>query len=384
MKTLQNFILGLATWLILLYLGNYLINQYQSSRVEKVDSTETFIATIYSAASGECEKDYAYYDALPECYIIEIKDPKTEDLIKVEVLKTAISSQSGKNFKPGREVQVSKFPDEAGNPAYLFNGFDRINSYFTLIMIFVGVVVLVTGKTGLRSVVSLFVSVAIIGYVIIPLILRGYNPILVATSVGFVMLALLILISHGANRISYLSIAGSGCGILVSIIFAYLFSVMASISGLGDENTSFLILNSGAKINAYNLVVASFIMGCLGVIDDATVSQVHIVEELLRNKPSIKLQELYHSAMRVGVSHVGSLTNTLFLAYVASTLPLITLLFVYHSDVYQVLNLDVFAEEIVRTAVGSIGLITAIPATTLIAAKYLTTHRREKKVNHET
>ena len=128
-------------------------------------------------------------------------------------------------------------------------------------------------------------------------------------------------------------------------------------------------------INLQGLLLAGFIIGSLGVLDDLTISQVSTVQELYRLSPELTMREAYTRAMRVGVDHISSMVNTLFLAYAGVSLPLL-LLFTFKQPPFltlgQVLNHEVIATEIVRTLVGSIGLAVAVPITTLLAAYFYT------------
>ncbi len=185
------------------------------------------------------------------------------------------------------------------------------------------------------------------------------------------MFMTLIFVTNGINKISLSAIGGAGIALIFTIIFTYWFSEIAYLTGFGDEETGVLSSILGLDLDIRGIIMASFILGVLGVVDDATVSQSYTVAELIHNNPKRPKKDIFLSAMRVGSSHIGSLINTLLLAYVATAFALIILLSLREQNFIDMISSDFAAEEIIRTVVGSIGLVLSIPAATIIATLWL-------------
>lgn len=373
-------VITLGILAILTIAGYSYVRSHVLSRVIEKDGYISFTALVDYTKEITCEEDLLQMTDKPICTQVDFIDPTTKRTSSLSVSTNNYQVRDGVAIENGDLIRINKV--EGDDTVYVFLGFDRTITYFWILTIFLITAIVIAGQRGVRSIFSLALSVLIIGKVIIPLIIDGKDPILVASIAGFVMLAIQLYVTNGINRPTTLSILGAAFGVLCSVIFAKVFSDMGKISGFGDENSGFLSLNAPNAISIKNLVVASFILGVLGVVDDATVSQVAVVSELKKNNKGLKRTELFRSAMEVGSSHIGSLMNTLFLAYVASALPLIILMFMHTPDLYEVVNIDLFAEEIIRTAVGSLGLILSIPAATYFAVSFLRKHDLSEEHTH--
>jgi uncharacterized membrane protein len=176
-------------------------------------------------------------------------------------------------------------------------------------------------------------------------------------------------LTHGVSSKTTIAILGTLGALAVTGILASVFAGASSLTGLGSEETAFL-LDRFPVASFFNLLLAGIIIGSLGVLDDITISQASIVSELSQANSKWRRWELYKRAMRVGRDHISSLVNTLVLVYAGSALPLLLLFVTSEASVMQLLNYEAVAEEIVRTLVGSIGLITAVPLTTMLASIY--------------
>lgn len=347
----------------------------------KNDQYISFTAIVEDIEQTSCNIDLGEVTSKTECIKAEFTEPETGKKEIVEIVEQSNQLRGDNSVKEGDYIRINKVLLAEGLQ-FVFNGFDRSLTYFWMIVVFILTVILIGGKRGFRSIFSLIISVILIVKVIIPLIISGQDPIYVVLIIGFLMFSAQIYLTNGFNKQSHSSILGALVGIGASAILAGLFSNASHITGFGDENSGFLAINAPNNISVRDIVVASFILGVLGVIDDATVSQVSVVSELLTNNPKIDKLQLFRSAMKVGASHIGSLMNTLFIAYVASALPLMTLLSIYNPNIIEIINLDLFAEEIVRTLVGSLGLVISIPAATYFATSLLTSKDVKKSLHN--
>jgi len=250
----------------------------------------------------------------------------------------------------------------------------RLPSLISLGLLFVIVVLLVSGIHGLRSLIGLFFSFVVIFRFVLPQIVAGSNPLLIALLASLVILMVSYFLSHGINTKSVIAIMGTFGALVVTGGLAYVYGSLTGLTGFGSEEAGFL-LDTLPRESFYKLLLAGMIIGSLGVLDDITISQASIVEELKRANHRLGFTQLFASAMRIGHDHIASLVNTLVLVYAGSALPLLLLFVVSDLGYIDLLNYEALAEEIVRTLVSSIGLIAAVPLTTLIASYWYSNNR---------
>lgn len=301
--------------------------------------------------------------------IIQISDPiavplpHREAIIRLEIGETkALTYESAISYKIGDLV---RFHDDNG--VTVVTEKYRLPSLVSLFALFVLVVVLVSGWHGLRSLLGLAFSFVIIFQFVLPQIVVGSNPIVVALLASIVILSVSYSLSHGINTKSVVAIIGTLISLIITGILASLYGSLAGLTGLGSEEAGFL-LDTLPKESFYKLLLAGVIVGSLGVLDDVTISQASIVEELRLANRKLGFADLYHRAMNIGHDHIASVVNTMVLVYAGSSLPLLLLFLASELGYIDLLNYEALAEEIVRTLVASIGLVSAVPVTTILAA----------------
>ncbi len=272
-------------------------------------------------------------------------------------------------YAVGERILLQQDTDES---VYSVTGKERTGALFRLFVLFVGVIVIVSGISGVRSLVGLAFSFLVIFKYVLPQIVAGGNPLSIALSASLIILSVSYYLTHGVNHKSTIAIIGTLGALTVTGVLAMVFSSLTTLTGFGTEEAGFLIdrLTLG---NFYNLLLAGIILGSLGVLDDITISQTSIVAELSQANKKLGARELYTRAMRIGHDHISSLVNTLVLVYTGSALPLLLLFVTSDASVYELLNYEAVAEEVVRTLVGSIGLVSAVPLTTIIASYWYST-----------
>jgi uncharacterized membrane protein len=262
-----------------------------------------------------------------------------------------------------------------GSDYYTVNDPYRLPSLFLLVAIFVGVVFVFGGRQGIRGLVSLVGSFLIIFYVLLPAILHGYSPLLVTVGVASVIIVLGSYVTHGFTRSTTAAVIGMILTVCVTGAIAYWSVGLTRLSGFGSEEAVYLNLNAQGSIDILGLLLGGIIIGLLGVLYDAAIGQAVSVEELMRVAPHVSKKIIYERAVRIGREHIGALVNTLAIAYVGASLPLLLLFYqTTNAGVLPTMNTEIFATEIVRIMVGSIGLVLAIPITTLVAVWFLGRH----------
>jgi len=257
------------------------------------------------------------------------------------------------------------------NPEFLVYDKYRLPSLLLLFFLFLACVIGFTGKKGIRATLSLIGSLLIIIFFVVPQIARGANPLFISIISALFLLLLSIYVGHGINKRTSIALVGSLGVIGLSIILGEIFIRAAKLFGLGSDEAFFLQFGNLAEVNLQGLLLAGIIIGTIGILDDVTVVQAATVEEIHRTDTTIPKKELYKKGMSVGKEHILSMVNTLIIAYTGAALPLL-LFFSFQQNIpiplWVKVNGEQLSEEIIRSLIGSIVLIFAVPLTTWIAA----------------
>lgn len=261
-----------------------------------------------------------------------------------------------------------------GTEYFLFKDFKRQTQLYVLGLLFAILLIIFAGRQGVLALLSLALSIAAILFLLVPALLNGYDPALSSLGIAAVVLALVLFITHGINPRSITAFLGTMSAVLVTCLTAWFWVGSLRLTGFGHDTAVYLNFSTNGTLDFPGLLLGSIIIGILGVLDDVSITQASVVQELRRANESLGLWELYQRAIRVGRDHVGSLVNTLALAYVGVSLPLVLLFANADAEWYFTINQEIVAAELVRIIIGSIGLILAVPFTTLIAAWYFSSH----------
>jgi uncharacterized membrane protein len=302
--------------------------------------------------------------------VLIVKGSLVDKEVIVEVGDIPIVGQP--KYKAGDEVLISYSLDFEGNEVFYITDFIRRKPLFLLFFLFVILAVLVGRWRGLTSLLGLGISFLVIFVFILPQICAGRDPVLIAIVGSLFIIPFTFYLSHGLNKKTTVAIIGTLIALIITGLLSKFFVEAARLTGYASEEAGFLHLAKGGMVNIRGLVLAGIIIGTLGVLDDITVSQAAIVQQLKATNPKISYKEQFWRAMDVGRDHIASMVNTLVLVYTGAALPLL-LLFISNSHPFtEVINYEIIAEEIIRTLVGSIGLIAAVPITTFLAVNFIT------------
>lgn len=269
-----------------------------------------------------------------------------------------------------------------GREMYSVRDVDRMPVIIFFTILFVGTVLLFSGKQGVRSLVGLAGSFFVILYVLIPSLISGYPPVITSTVVASIILFCAIYFTHGFNRVSTVAFSGTVLAVILTGILAYMGVALARLTGFSSEEAFYLNLNTKGALDFTGLLLGGIMIGVLGVLDDIAITQAAVVRELYNSAAHLTPKEVYKKALGVGREHVGALVNTLALAYTGASLPLLLFFSTADSSVSNIINQEVFAAEIIRTIVGSIGLILTVPITTLLSVYFLKDYRGEGAIPH--
>jgi uncharacterized membrane protein len=261
-----------------------------------------------------------------------------------------------------------------GDEYFIFKDFKRQFHLIALTLVFAGLLIFFARMQGVRALLSLGLSIAAILFVLVPALLSGYNAALVSTAIAGVILALVLFLTHGINPRSVIAFLGTFSAVLVTCLIAWFWVDAMKLTGFGSDASVYLNFSTNGRLDFAGLLLGSIIIGILGVLDDVSITQASVVQELKHASATLNSRELYMRAIKVGKDHIGSLVNTLALAYIGVSLPLVLLFATADASLALTLNQEVVAAELVRIIVGSIGLVLAIPMTTLVAAWWYGRH----------
>lgn len=261
--------------------------------------------------------------------------------------------------------------DVDGTERYTVVNRDRRGALVWLFILFVAVIIFFARWQGVRSLIALGLSFLAIIYVLIPGILNGWNPLFASFLVAAGILFAAIYFTHGFNRESTVAYTGTMLAVVITGVIAIISVNITDLSGFTGDETTYLNFNTQGLINFQSLLLGAIIIGILGVLDDIAVTQAAVVTELYNSNNSITPKEVYARAMRVGREHVGALVNTLVLAYTGVSLPLVLYFSMSPAGFGSIVNLEIFATEIVRMIISSIGLVLTVPIVTGLAVIYL-------------
>ncbi|HSR31970.1 MAG TPA: YibE/F family protein [Anaerolineae bacterium] len=270
-------------------------------------------------------------------------------------------------FQEGDRVLVEHSRTLDGEDVFYLTDYVRTRPLLWLTLLFAAATLLLSGWQGVRSLIGMGVSLAVIISFIVPQILDGRNPLFIAILGSVVMMGISLYLVYGWKAKTHVAVFGLFASLIVTGLLAVWFVNWTRLSGFGAEEASFLQV-AGVRLDTQGLLLAGIIVGTLGALDDIAIGQSSAIFELSKANPSLDWRALFKHGMTIGRDHIAAMVNTLLLAYVGAALPLVLLFSVFTESLGITINRAIIAEEIVRTLVGSLGLLAGVPLTSLFAA----------------
>jgi uncharacterized membrane protein len=274
---------------------------------------------------------------------------------------------TGGTFRAGQRVRLAVAEQPGQPPYYNIQDLERGRPLLALAALFVLAVVAFGRWQGVRSLLGLGLSFVVIVAFVVPAILRGHSPVLVAVTGAMAIMMVSLYLSHGTGPKTTAAVVGTALALGLTTALAIAFVAATSLTGLASEEALSANFAVGG-LSLRGLLLAGIIIGGLGVLDDVTMSQASLVTELHQANPAAGFATLVGSALRVGRDHIAATVNTLFLAYAGAALPLLILFVTGQDSLGTVATTELVAVEVVRALCGSVGLIAAVPLTTMLAA----------------
>ncbi len=334
--------------------------------VEEPTSIETMYARVVRVLSDETFEE-AGGRRIEQRVHVEITDGERKGQV-VEVHHGEVYlAMEQLRVSEGDRVLLERTDGPAGE-RYLIADFVRLPSLRVLGAVFAVCIVAVGGWVGVRSLISMGFSVLVLSDFVLLGIVAGYNPLWVCIAGTTLLLVTSYYLVYGWNWKTHSAFFAFTICLVLTGFIATLFANWTRLTGMGAEEAATLTLFSSIRIDMRGLLLGGILIGASGVLDDITIGQASATFELKRANPALGWRELFQHGMVIGRDHVASMVNTLLLAYAGASLPLLVVMTMYAAPLGRTLNRDFIAEEIVRTLVGSLCLLLAVPITCLIAS----------------
>ena len=287
------------------------------------------------------------------------------------------SLEQDKLFTEGDKAQVVISNDREKIIRVTMTDHYRIPGELLLAVIFVIFLVLFAGKTGIRAILSFALTVLAIWKLLVPLYLKGYNPIWVGLTINLLLTTLIIALVYGFDRRCLSAVGGSFLGILVTCVLGIVFTDMFQIHGAVMAYSESLLYAGYQHLNLTQIFMASIFLGSSGAVMDLSVDITSAVHEVVEKKPDIHRWEAAKSGMNVGRAAMGTMTTTLLLAYSGGYIALLMVFMAQGTPVAHIFNYKYVAAEIIHTVIGSFGLVSVAPFTALCAGLLLTKKKQK-------
>lgn len=297
---------------------------------------------------------------------VEILDGKFEGSITTGINMLSGKLEMDKRFSPGDKalVLINAQEGDTLSKVTLIDHY-RLNLELILVVGFAVLLIALAGWLGVRAIISFFFTVLAVWKILIPLILLGYEPILVGMGVVMIVTTVIVILVFGMDRRFLSAVSGSLLGTLITALIAFYFVREFQIHGAVMNFSESLLYSGYSTINLTHIFIASIFIASSGAVMDVAVDITAAVSEVVSKKPDISKLEAIKSGMTVGRAVIGTMTTTLLLAYSGSYIALLMVFVAQGTPIVNILNLNYVSAEILHTMVGSFGLVTVVPFTAL-------------------
>jgi uncharacterized membrane protein len=327
---------------------------------------KVYEAKVLETRVGPCAGTTSADDV--ECELIEVSLTQGPDEGETKTLSFSTDTATTPDLGRGDRIVLSYQPDAAEGFEYQYADRQRRPVLLACVLVFAIAVVLLGRLRGLAALGGIVISLVVILQFVLPGILEGHSPVLVAVLGSAAIAYVALYLAHGVNALTTVALLGTLAALALTVLLSAIFTALADFTGFASEEAVTLgVLAENVDITG--LILAGIVIGALGALDDVTVTQASAVAELRRVDPRMPPKDLYRSGIRIGRDHIASTVNTLVLAYAGAALPLLLLFVLSQQSLGAVANSEVVATEIVRSLVGSIGLVAAVPITTWLASR---------------
>lgn len=298
--------------------------------------------------------------------LVEIKDGPLEG--KEFEVGNPISRLYNVKVDLGSKIIVGCYQRNDENVVTVFS-YDRSNMIYILIALFAIVVIGIGGVRGIKSLIALVFTLVCCVYLMLPLMLRGTSPILASILMAILSITVTLLLVSGLNKKTLTAILGTVSGVIIAGIVAYIFGNLSNLSGITMENSeSLMYISEDTGLKIKGLMFTGILVASLGAVMDVAMSISSSIFEINTINNKVSFIELFKSAMNIGKDIIGTMTNTLILAFVGGSLSVLILIYSADMPYNKLINLDILGIEVIQGLAGSIGIVLAVPITALIGS----------------
>jgi len=380
-----NILLWIFIFFIVSSLFYYFIIYNRNSSVENKDITYVRAKVLEVISSDLTEEGYipGVYAGTQELKI-EILSGKFKGQ-KVNLTNSRLHGDLVYDVvaEEGMEIVLAVKEREGKSPSIGVDTYARDKVLYILIFLFIFVLILVGRIKGLMALISLIITGLLIAFFMLPLMFKGYSPILLAIITATIVIFLSLMLIGGFNKKSLAAIIGTSAGVVIAGIISLVSGKFAHLTGITGEASEQLIYIVGSfPINIKGIMFAGIIISSLGAVMDVGMSIASVIFEIHNKAPELNKAELFKSGMNVGKDIMGTMANTLILAFAGCSLSIMVLLMAYDMPYFRAINLNTVSTEIIQGLSGSIGLILTVPITSIISALFIENKRKKYRINN--
>jgi len=272
----------------------------------------------------------------------------------------------------GIDIVLAVKEREGQSPSIGVDTYARDKVLYILIFLFIFVLIVVGRVKGLMALISLIITGLLIAFFMLPLMFKGYSPIVLAIITAIIVIFLSLMLIGGFNKKSLAAIIGTSAGVVIAGIISLISGKLAHLTGItGEASEQLIYIVSSFPINIKGIMFAGIIISSLGAVMDVGMSIASVVFEIHNKAPELNKAELFKSGMNVGKDIMGTMANTLILAFAGCSLSIMILLMAYNMPYFRAINLNTVSTEIIQGLSGSIGLILTVPITSMVSALFI-------------
>lgn len=357
---------------VLFITTGYRMNKLDLFQHQDVKTYKAEVLAINEITEEEIDYGYELMTSRTVRFTARLND-KSSDNSNVEAFQYIDESIeiNPKEIEIGDEILIAELSSRTNieETEWTFIEYQRINSIIKLTIIFFAMLILICRKKGINTIISLTITFLSIFMVFIPSILNGRNIYISSIVICVFIILSSLLIIHGVHKKTLCAIIGNLGGLATAGILSYVISNMLNLTGMIDQDSMFLLMiNPENPLNLKAILWSGIVIGSLGAVMDISMSISSAVNELAENIENKKFNIFLKSGINIGQDSIGTMTNTLVLAYIGSSLSVVLLMVVYNNDLLHLLNLEMIIYELLQAIIGSMGLLFAIPITSLFSA----------------
>jgi len=381
--------INIFLWIFIFFIASLLFYYFFIyNRVSSVDNKD--IIYVRAKVLEVISSDLTEEGNIPGVYIgtQELKVEILSGEFKEQILTLTNSRLHGDLVydvvaEDGMEILLAVKEKEDQPPSFGVDTYARDKVLYILIFLFIFVLIAVGRIKGLMALISLIITGLLIAFFMLPLMFKGYSPILLAIITAVMVIFLSLMLIGGFNKKSLAAIIGTSAGVVIAGIISLISGKLAHLTGITGEASEQLIYVVGSfPINIKGIMFAGIIISSLGAVMDVGMSISSVLFEIHEKAPGLGKLELFKSGMNVGKDIMGTMANTLILAFTGASLSIMILLMAYNMPYFRAINLNTVSTEIIQGLSGSIGLVLTVPITSFISALFIENKQKEYKINN--